>query len=1260
MVDQDHLTEGEKKPEGQPALEGFAAVSPAVTSLGGDGEQLAVASRLPGGQAAEGSSPPTRLAQQDTGQLNEILQAKPTKRSDPEAPPVTRVDRPDLERVRELFVASPDYRRKCERGGADQDQRVWIVHGPQHAGKLTMAVRLALALEDSRATVKNALPAIFNYRRPRNDVKPLIDFMRSEQLTAGTYLIEDAFDRNIDLQELASLALDGLDRVLRDKRSYLILTTELKAKDLEVSSAEKISAELVDLGKVFEGHLDRFGKHIERVDVREPVLAKARGHWQELQHLLRHPVQIERFCHKLGELQRTEVTVEDLVRVAEEAAYIGQRTVQEAFRELNENERLYAMLALLFDGLERVMLEEIYDFAVQSLREAGVSALHEPLQDGLDDILERIRARESAHQIEFEDEDFRAEVTRQIKNYRRLLWKLSEVLLPLCEKWNAADDWQLRRSLGAAFGRLGVYERRRLEPLQKVLVPLALHKDGAVVAVAGYMLDQVCRDAQELQVEVVEVLEDWVTSEHPDLMWAAAASVWRIYGSIASAQTGASEEPGTGRPEALLNRLLEVIETLVRRAGQFDAEKVDDASREDQDFWEQEHWRCAFHALISLATIHSRSLVIRLSTWLQVDGELALRRLAQLVSRRLFQEHGTADAPPIETREGEWLQLILPILATAPDDAGAGDAVMAALAAWLSWPGWKDRILGELLQAANRSTGRAGEALRRGLARHWLTSDADDVRQLGGDLIIRSYAMDGLPDRCRRGGLGVVALDGSLAAMRWSSTVVIALQLQRVLRSYSDLAMVRMGGAEILPEIGKPLEMSDLVSSYPRPRLLATPVTNGTAGREAVSFVVALACGPVLDWDDALDETWAGHLILATTGPGAEYPDTVKPLKVVPGALDEVVGAVVATLETTGTAVGSLAGLQASSQLDRWVAELDELAGLTGRGDFARRIIATVLDDSGIDFESCAARVRGWLSAPGGGLVQRTGAAVTRALCRFYAQRQPPLALRARVSLLELALLLAEPEWSAAEAALTAALCWMADDDWAARLAGGAPLGDTLMSWLETWIARRREPLRDLIRAWRRRSEAEKASVPAAALQLVERIEFRVALGTGEALPELEPDHLYGVILLDASFRQREKRSALAKLAGELLALAGTARLQSTPLLLFRMGRRLPLAVPGEKPDQDAFLPPDLGRLPRLIGPVLELLKEKQVRFVLLLTTGPILDAGDWISEAWSAKTYVFGPPYRSNQPEPFTRIPPPSGQGEAELIARHLTQKGV
>ncbi len=1259
MAAKDHLAEKDEEPERQPAVKGFAAVGSDEKSLGGDGDQPAVDSQLLSGKTGEGALPPAGLAQQDAGQLNEILQGKPTKRSDPEAPPVTRVDRPDLERVRELFVASPDYRRKCGHGGPNQDQSVWIVHGPQHSGKFTTAVRLALALEDARATAKNALPAIFNYRRPRNDVKPLVDFMRIDQLTAGTYVIEDAFDRNIDLQELASLALDGLDRVLRDKRSYLILTTELKAKDLEVSSAEKVAAELVDLGAVFERHLDRLGRHIERVDVREPVLTRARGHWQELQHLLRHPVQIERFCHKLGELQRPEVTVEDLVRAAEEAAYIGQRTVQEAFRELNENERLYAMLALLFDGLERVMLEEIYHFAVESLREAGVSALHEPLQDGLDDILERIRARESAHQIEFEDEDFRAEVTRQIKNYRRLLWKLSEALLPLCERWNAAEDWQLRRSLGAAFGRLGVYERRRLEPLRKVLEPLALHQDGAVVAVAGYMLDQVCRDAQELQAEVVEVLEGWVISRQPDLMWAAGASVWRIYGSIASAQAGAPEEPGTGRPGALLDRLLGVIETLVRRAGQFDVEPVDDASRKVRDFWEREHWRCAFHALIRLATIHSRSLVTRLGTWLQVDGELALRRLAQLVSRRLFQEHGAADAPPIETREGEWLQLILPVLAAAPDDAGAGDAMMAALAAWLSWPGWKDRILGELLRAANRSTGKAGEALRRGLARHWLTAAADDVWQLGSNLIIRSHAMDGLPDRCRRGGRGVVALDGSLAAMKWSATAVIALQLQRVLHAYSDLVMVRMGGAEILPETAKPLDMSDLLSSYPRPRVLATPVNHSATGPEAVAFVLALACGPVLDWDDALEETWARHLILATT-PGAEYPETVKPLKVVPGALDEIVGAVVATLETAGTSPDDLVPRQASSQLDRWVAELDELAGLTGRDDSARRVVAAVLNDSGVDLESCAARVRGWLSGPEGGLVRRSGAAVTRALFRFYAERQPPLVLRARVSLLELALLLAEPEWSAAEAALNAALRWMADDDWAARLAGGAPLGDGLMSWIETWIARRREALRELIRDWRRRRRDEEAAVPEAALRLVERIEFRVALGTGEALPALDSDHLYGVILLDASFRQREKRSALAKLAGELLLLSGTVKLQSTPLLLFRMGRRLPLAVPGEKPDEDAFLPPDLGRLPRLIGPVLELLQEKQVLFVLLLTTGPILDASDWISEAWSGKTYVFGPPYLSSHPEPFTRIPPPSGQGEAEFIARHVTRKGV
>ncbi|HYU35641.1 MAG TPA: hypothetical protein VEW48_26090 [Thermoanaerobaculia bacterium] len=174
----------------------------------------------------------------DAAELNlrETLAEGAKKNSTGGRLPLGKIDLEDLDRVTNLCVRSRDFQSKWGPGGSRPDYNVWIVHGPEHSGKLTTAIRLALDLLNCAPEDEK----VYAYRRPRTDSLPLIDFARDSELKKKrAYLLEDAFDRNVDLQELTSPWLEALDRVLKDNESYLILTTEWSLQELERASTSE-------------------------------------------------------------------------------------------------------------------------------------------------------------------------------------------------------------------------------------------------------------------------------------------------------------------------------------------------------------------------------------------------------------------------------------------------------------------------------------------------------------------------------------------------------------------------------------------------------------------------------------------------------------------------------------------------------------------------------------------------------------------------------------------------------------------------------------------------------------------------------------------------------------------------------------------------------------------------------------------------------------------------------------------------------------
>ena len=102
------------------------------------------------------------------------------------------------------------------------DSYVFIIHGDEHAGKLTCALHLAQDL----LVRKGAEKRIYCYRRRPDESPSLLDFVRQDYVrNERVYILEDAFP-SVSQEDLAPPFLHLLNEKLQEKKSFLLLTTE--------------------------------------------------------------------------------------------------------------------------------------------------------------------------------------------------------------------------------------------------------------------------------------------------------------------------------------------------------------------------------------------------------------------------------------------------------------------------------------------------------------------------------------------------------------------------------------------------------------------------------------------------------------------------------------------------------------------------------------------------------------------------------------------------------------------------------------------------------------------------------------------------------------------------------------------------------------------------------------------------------------------------------------------------------------------------
>lgn len=959
----------------------------------------------------------------------------------------------------------------------------------------------------------------------------------------------------------------------------------------------------------------------------------------------RFPIAV--FFDELRSLE-DEASEDEIRAVAEGMGNLDPKYARNRFREWSYNHRLYAMLITLFTDVTRPILDKIYIAAVSELRNGGVATLCDPREIGMDDMLHTIRAREmDDHRLYFQYALIATEVDRQLDNHHHLLWSLLKIILGWVDQYRAPEYWQLRKALGAALGRMGLH---RMEELREILDQLAAHSSGGVVAVAGYALDRICRVAPDKHDMVIQILRVWVVSGDPDQMWAAGAAIWRIYdGLIEIAQS--DDLHNAQRGFATLDEVSKILTTLVQTFKYFSGkahyqlwqkageEKLSGLAAIEFVLSHLTAWAAAnldaiLHAVRQIAWKHPARMVSQIRTWLQAEDENQ-QQIGLLAGYQLFETNSRPDMPLSAQQQLPLLGLIQPLL-TAPEEfeekQHTVDIVLQALLHWFTHTDWSEQIQAHLLYLLNRSTADVATLLCDSIARHWLESGQPAVQQAGRALMLRAYAIHGIPLDMPGQHAGLILLDAADSARANQEGTRTGAAFYRRFAPRLDLYLRRMGDRQMQIAPGQAVVPTDLQLYYALPALIMPPLQAAALTR--LAFILILTWDKVIDADD-LAETDANKLVAALFGDQATenetlWPEQVKVIAVQSDgaereAIDQAVNALLArTLANQSTAewwsglqsyFAAESATQVAHQLQEWIPRLDQFEHCRYPDDLMRIVVCSAGWLAKTDLTLCVETLQRWLEHddPNQRIV---GAACGKFLFTLFMAAEPPVDPYAQ--LMRLAPLLGKQSWDAAQIILQAAYRWSTQPDWKKRLLV-QPSGEAgeLVAMIDQTATTYEKQMTRLFDTWATDEPAtDKPATKPQTADFAEQLRLRLALSSRQPLPGLLADGIYCLILVDTAVHNLKKRRWLANMAAKVIEqLTDKLKQQAQPnvhLLVYRLGRDHLVAGPGEKPDENVLLPTANTRYPRLIGPLLERFSPQQIGFVLSFTDALPTDGEDW------------------------------------------------
>jgi hypothetical protein len=961
-----------------------------------------------------------------------------------------------LERVRKVFVEPLGY--QASKQANIIENHLFIIHGGEHSGKLTCALRLAQDLLANQPE-----PNVYCYFPRVEEHLSLRSLVREKYVKShAAYVIEDAFSTSIWNEDFAPQYVEILNEALRDKKSYLLLTAERQARELP-AGVVAVDASVSNLMKVFNNHLDLYESGAERIRIDKGMLDLARKSWERLACNLTDPDQIDEFCRRLG-LQSGQLDEGGLLTLSLDIADRRRQAVRPWFAGLSMHEKIFALLVVLVPGSDGRSLYEIFLNVVATLRDNGMS-LRDPRRIGYDDLLDRVHALEGpTGEVDFHERAIREEVEWQVKNYNHLLWSIVPLFLREI-KANLEGDtsWEVRRSRAVAIGRIGAHHPRRL---REALSELAEDASNQVAAATGYALTEVCLRDRDADLEVCDVLYSWVTSGQPRQMWAAGSCIWRVYRSV----TRTARDTSTIRM-----RLLETLETMILKIRPYSGE-----ARKAP--WSWKNFKCALVAISKIAVVDPEGIVDMLRRWLSQGRWPDLRRASLTAIRNLLDASAEEPGPP-RRRHLALLELFEPVLIHCGEGSRVTEAMFSLFASWAD----QQPVRKALLKAANRLTGKAARAFREGLSSIWIESASEGVRQVGVALIMRSLALEGLAVPSTGSSVGALVLDASSAALGGTEYKRIVRRVWQFLQSRFGVMLVRMGDGRELAGPGQPFPMFSTTAGVTRPRLLRPALA---ALSRNPGIIVVLTTGPILDFDEATSSDFIlvcvekeGTEPFLRSGIGIDPRSPENGLVALAAKVEDILARVLSRMDSVAVDAEDL-----EIRFGSRVRALDEPASLEGDTDQIHEFFHAILGLARVDLDQCVALLSRWMTSGSEDLERRTAFAAARLLLRVRAHCGPPSA-STQAPLFHLALGLGTFGPEGVEAMLSAVRRWLETTEWGEALLGpGEDSSSTLAQWIANLPLEQVEILARELSVWRRPLPGEPDDISQRVTEVAERM----------------------------------------------------------------------------------------------------------------------------------------------------------------------------
>jgi WD40 repeat protein len=998
--------------------------------------------------------------------LADILSRK--GKSDATRLPLNDVGSDEREKIRAVYIRPKEYQEVLDRLKRQEKQerdRILIIYGEDHTGKYASALALGMDLLEA----DRALPGrIIRYGRTRQENRPLVDVFCSDEIykekaddetpRPAIFIIREAFENGISTTDLDSTGCQAIQHKLSANQSYLILTTDLPEEKISGARAPRIEMHLLpgQMEEVFSRHLEWYRDHDRNPG--QYFYRTCQDNAPDLVRALDSAFKIDAFFERgsqdfdrmvLGSLEpgkgqedyldpekpeNKTLLKEQVERLAVRINRLGQEPTRPWFNGLSENDRLFAMLAVLFSDMPIQTIDLIFDELVSRLRRAGVATLTDSRERGRGDTLFAIRARLGGdEQVYFDNAIYIQEIWEQINNRHALLWEVVELSEEWIKKYRGPEFWELRRSFGIAIGRLGIHRQQLLE---MALDRLAEDASGEIVAVAGYALDGICQLGHDFYPFVLKLLEKWCNSGDPDLTWAAAASIWRVYETL-SEKAGSKDEPGSQARETLekvdqdLTHLAETFD-MYKKAGLNKAFKseiqdkrpenlsqeefensIDDGMRKRLRDFAADNMRSIMYALRFIWFSSSGRVVDLLCRWLEAPEDSNLRFMGVNGAMHLLEETDDPRQILIDANHAPLLKLARKLLEVR---GGLASDVLGILAGWLDqerWSqsgqgaSWPEKVQTSLLRAINHMDPSKLEGVRSGLIYHWLGGRTKEVQRFGWALLTHTYIIAGqpilLPGMARAGfALDASAISGDYDRSEFG-------------RGLSECTAARMDTYAFLLGRKEPVLSPDLVEAETRlvhtkdlPRLIMPSmewVPKNFQGE--LLFFMILAWEQVLDLDDLEKED--KRVILAHLRPEEERGGQVKPppytiiqpeensgaefRRMVEGRIDLELAGYLSGMQTSNLAamLNEQAGFP-SDDLEKVVAWLEERvkdsdsAALAEPGacDALRLLVSGVVWLARVEPSRCVTLLSAWMGDEDRTTRRCLGEAASRLLFRIF------------------------------------------------------------------------------------------------------------------------------------------------------------------------------------------------------------------------------------------------------------------------------------